>query len=52
MNGIVYTDRVKPLALKSGVDKRNKVINKMAQYQSLLMKQVKKQNGKNIPRNR
>ena len=52
MNGIVYTDRVKPLALKSGLDKRDKVIKKMAQYQSLLMKQVKNQNGKNISRNR
>jgi len=48
MNGIVYTDRVKPLALKSGLDKRNKTIKKMAQYQSLLMKQAKKQNGKNL----
>ena len=52
MNGIVYTDRVKPLALKSGVDKRNKVIKKMAQYQSLLKKQIKQTNGKNISRNR
>ena len=52
MNGIVYTDRVKPLALKSGLDKRNKVIKKMAHYQSLLMKQAKKQNGKNVSRTR
>jgi peptide deformylase len=47
MNGIVYTDRVKPLALKSGLDKRNKLIKKMAQYQALMMKQVKQKNGKN-----
>jgi len=52
MNGIVYTDRVKPLALKSGLDKRNKVIKKMAHYQSLLMKQAKQQNGKNTSRTR
>ena len=52
MDGIVYTDRVKPLALKSGMDKRNKVLKKMAQYQSLLMKQVKQQHGKNTSRNR
>lgn len=52
MNGILYTDRVKPLALKSGVNKRNKVIKKMAQYQSLMMNQDKQKNGKNIPRNR
>ena len=51
MDGIVYTDRVKPLALKSGMDKRSKILRKMAEYQSLLMKQVKQQNGKNIPRN-
>lgn len=52
MDGIVYTDRVKPLALKSGMDKRNKVLKKMAQYQALLMKKVKQQNGKNTSRNR
>jgi len=52
MNGIVYTDRVKPLALKSGVNKRNKVIKRMAQYQSLLMKQAKQQHGKNTTRTR
>jgi len=52
MNGIVYTDRVKPLALKSGLDKRNKVIRKMAQYQALMMKQAKQKNGKNSVRAR
>jgi len=50
MNGIVYTDRVKPLALKSGLNKRNKVIRKMAEYQALMMKQAKQQNGKNSVR--
>jgi peptide deformylase len=50
MNGVVYTDRVKPLALKSGLDKRNKVIKKMAQYQALMMKQAKQKNGKNSAR--
>lgn len=29
MNGIVYTSRVKPLALKMGMQKRNKIIKKM-----------------------
>lgn len=50
MNGVVYTDRVKPLALKSGLDKRNKMIKKMAQYQAIMMKQAKTQNGKNTNR--
>jgi len=52
MNGIVYTDRTKPLALKSGLDKRNKMIKKMAQYQALMMKQAKQKNGKNSARAR
>ena len=46
MNGIVYTDRVKPLALKSGLDKRNKVMRKMSQVQALMMKQAKQKNVK------
>lgn len=29
MNGIVYTDKVKPLALQQGVKKRNKVLKKI-----------------------
>ena len=29
MNGIVYTDKVKPMALQSGMTKRNKMIKKM-----------------------
>jgi peptide deformylase len=29
MNGIVYTSRVKPLALQRGVEKRNKIMKKM-----------------------
>jgi peptide deformylase len=29
MNGIVYTDKVKPMALQSGMNKRNKIIKKL-----------------------
>lgn len=29
MNGIVYTDRVKPMALQSGMQKRNKILKKL-----------------------
>jgi peptide deformylase len=29
MNGIVYTDKVKPLALQSGLQKRNKILKKL-----------------------
>jgi peptide deformylase len=29
MNGIVYTERVKPLALSMGIKKRNKLLKKM-----------------------
>ena len=29
MNGIVYTEKCKPMALKSGIDKRNKLIKKL-----------------------
>ena len=29
MNGIVYTSRVKPLALQRGIQKRNKIMNKL-----------------------
>lgn len=34
MNGIVYTDRVKPLALKSGMDKCKKLMNRMSRLQA------------------
>jgi peptide deformylase len=46
MNGIVYTDRVKPMALQSGLDKRNKIMRKMSQMQALMMKQAKQKNVK------
>ena len=52
MNGVVYTDRVKPLALKSGLDKRNKAIKKMAQYQALMMKQAKNKPVKQLNKSR
>jgi len=29
MNGIVYTQRVKPMALQSGMSKRNKILKKL-----------------------
>ena len=29
MNGIVYTEKVKPMALQSGMNKRNKIIKKL-----------------------
>ena len=29
MNGIVYTEKVKPMALQSGMSKRNKMIKKL-----------------------
>lgn len=38
MNGICYTDIVKPLALKSGIDKRNKALKKIATQQAYMMK--------------
>ena len=38
MNGICYTDKVKPLALKSGIDKRNKALKKIATQQAYMMK--------------
>ena len=52
MNGVVYTDRAKPLALKSGLDKRNKVIKKMAQYQALMMKQSKNKSVSQLSKGR
>ena len=38
LSGICYTDRVKPLALKSGMDKRNKALKKIATQQAYMMK--------------
>jgi peptide deformylase len=47
MNGIVYTDVAKPLALKSGMDKRNKTIKNMARAQASYINMMKKSNVKN-----
>jgi peptide deformylase len=41
MNGVLYTDIVKPLAKKSGFDKRNKVMKKFVKYQQAMAKQAK-----------
>jgi peptide deformylase len=38
MEGIVFTNRAKPLALKSGVEKRNKLFNKLKKAQKQLSK--------------
>jgi peptide deformylase len=43
MNGIVYTNRVKPLALQSGMKKRQKAYNQMVKYQTALMNHAKAQ---------
>lgn len=42
MNGIVYTDRAKPLALKSGQDKRQKTIKEISKAQANYMNMMKK----------
>ena len=42
MNGVVFTTRAKPLALKSGLDKRNKLMRKYEKYAKALQQQVKK----------
>jgi len=47
MNGIVYTDLAKPLALKSGMDKRNKTIRNMAKAQANYINMMKQNNVKN-----
>ena len=41
MNGIIFTQRAKPLALKSGIDKRNKLMRKYEKYAKSLQKQVR-----------
>ena len=50
MDGIVYTDRAKPLALKSGQDKRQKTIRNIskaqANYMNMMRKIEKQNNGK------
>ena len=42
MNGIVFTTQAKPLALKTGLDKRNKLMRKYEKYAKALQQQVKK----------
>ena len=42
MNGVVFTTRAKPLALKSGLDKRTKLMRKYEKYAKTLEKQVKR----------
>ena len=50
MDGIVYTDRAKPLALKSGKEKREKTIRNIskaqANYMTMMKKLEKMNNGK------
>lgn len=41
MQGVVFTNRAKPLALKSGVEKRKKFFNKIAKAQKQLSKLAK-----------
>jgi peptide deformylase len=43
MEGIVFTSRAKPLALKSGLEKRNKLFHKMEKAQKQLSKLAKQQ---------
>ena len=42
MDGIVYTDRAKPLALKSGQDKRQKTIRNISKAQANYMNMMRK----------
>jgi len=42
MDGIVYTDRAKPLALKSGQEKRQKTIRNISKAQANYMNMMKK----------
>ena len=42
MNGVVFTTKAKPLALKTGLDKRIKLMRKYEKYSKLLEQQVKK----------
>ena len=45
MNGIVYTQIAKPMALKSGLAKRNKMAKKIATAYAQMMKREKLKNG-------
>ena len=52
MNGIVYTQLAKPLALKSGMNKRQKTFKKLATAYAQLMKRESNTNGTNASRTR
>ena len=52
MNGIVYTQLAKPMALKSGMAKRQKMIKKIAGAYAHMMKRESTKNGTNASRNR
>lgn len=51
LNGIVYTQRAKPLALKSGVNKRNKTIKEISRNMLNMKKMAKNGNSKRSSRN-
>jgi peptide deformylase len=50
MNGIVYTQLAKPLALKSGMNKRQKMIRQTAKNYAMLLKSGKIKYGPNSSR--
>jgi peptide deformylase len=52
MNGIVYTQLAKPLALKSGMNKRQKTFKKLATAYAQMMKRESNTNGTNASRTR
>jgi len=52
MNGIVYTQLAKPLALKSGMNKRQKTFKKLATAYAQMMKRESNTNGPNASRTR
>jgi peptide deformylase len=50
MNGIVYTQLAKPMALKSGMAKRQKMLKKIAGAYAQMMKRESMKNGTNASR--
>ena len=48
MNGVLYTDKVKPLALQMGLKKRTKTMQKFKKYVNLQAKQVKNANTNRV----
>jgi len=50
MNGIVYTQLAKPMALKSGMSKRQKMLKKIAGAYAQMMKRESIKNGTNASR--